>query len=341
MSFSVSAKHVWIAALSLSLTASAANGASGRTWLCASVAAGIAAAVSTHTLPEVERGPLDFIVPGVQAVVHARDLQYEPTLTFWEKMERLMSGAIPGFLGSLSLGFLIRGATRSYFVIDPADFWKAVSVASPGVPKRTLVLSGFSRNDVNHVYSINRIIENHDSEYDQHFFYSSPAQLISFLKNLPQMEQFDRIEIHSHAVNGKLLDHQGNDFSQRLMEELGGLKITAPGSDLVIYACSFMAGEPFQSPDREKLVGLGRAFLNQTGRVIAASRTIATSDTMMISKEEPLPRRIPLYLLKSGAVGTVAALGVWPFLELKDLLISDPWRNYEASRQDVIVEEIK
>lgn len=317
------------------LIAPTVHAATAKSWLCAGLLAGAVAVGSLELTGDNSIQPVQLLIPGWRILEEWNNLQVGD-LALGQKITEVLSWTTPAAMTSLSLALLIRGTSRSYFAIDAADFWRAIQELFPP-PKHTLIVSGFSTDDLNYVYSINRI---YDHAVEDYFFFSSARQLITYLKALPQNAQFDRIEIHSHGRCGQLFTTNEEDFLPRLIDELADLNVASPGATVVIFACSFMSGKPFSTPPRERLTELGRGFLKHSGHVVAATRSIVTTDTILVQKNLPLVYRVPMQLVKGAAVVVVAGSGLWPLVEMKMLLISNPWRNYRASAMDVMVEKM-
>jgi hypothetical protein len=219
---------------------------------------------------------------------------------------------LAGVAGQIVIDRLLYGKLRAYFIVSESGFQKATSKLMLKSAERVLYISSFKTDDTYYRVSKARSRKQYGKHPNATFLeVSSPEDLISKLKALPQNSSFDRIELDIHGSAGALEfadgtlmtrhDHpaysKGRVFD---VEELSraGLNIAAAGADLRITACrvadDWQSGRPI---GKDFMSALGKSLMPKGGRVFASEKSI-----VYLPIETQIGLKLPLLGLLGQAI---------------------------------------
>ncbi|MFL5813277.1 MAG: hypothetical protein ACJ763_06840 [Bdellovibrionia bacterium] len=205
-----------------------------------------------------------------------------------------------GTVAHIVVGRTLNGLQRGYFEIRDSEFDKAAAKLMSKRAEKVLFISSFSKDDVFRSTSemrFQKLYGNHPNAL--YLEVSSPKELISKLKALPQDSSFDRIEIDMHGNKGVLgfsdktllmrHDHPwfSKDQSDFDVEEFkrANLQIAKPGADLRISACRIAdegkSGKPLGT---DFLNDFGKSLMPEGGRVFSTEKIVLPTKFNVVTK---------------------------------------------------------
>lgn len=197
-----------------------------------------------------------------------------------------------GVIGHVVLDRTLKGTLNAYYEIEHDDFEKASDKLMSKNPEKVLYISSFREDEPSWHLAITTLLK----RYGEHpnvraLQVSSPKDLISKLRALPQDSSFDRIEINMHG-NGGLVSFADGTWLTRHdhpfisenskyfdVEELikANLKLAKPGADLRLNACRVADDLRSSTPiGRSFMSDLGKAFMPKGGHVFASEKVLLT-----------------------------------------------------------------
>jgi len=157
---------------------------------------------------------------------------------------------------------------RAYFFMGADTFQKKTDAILKPVPKRVLVINSFPEDeemfhlDVNEFVRKQRLLGSEVTELQA----SQYDDLLRKLRELPQANQFDRIEFYVHGKAGKIAFRGDTPVmvDQAALSPLRDLKlrIAAPGAELRLSSCAVA------SADSKTGEAIGKSFMNEFGKAL-------------------------------------------------------------------------